>query len=166
MDLQKELIAEFEQEVATTRKMLEAIPAEADFAYKPHPKSMPLGRVAAHTAETCGLWAVTTLRDNVYEMKMADFKPWLPANKTELLERFEKETTESRAALAAFAPEKWDDSWKLVGDGQTWIDEPKYKVWRTWVMNHMIHHRAQLGVYLRLLGAPLPSTYGPSADSQ
>ncbi len=59
---------------------------------------------------------------------------------------------------------KWDENWKFVAGGKAWIDESKYEVWRTWVLNHLIHHRAQLGVYLRLLGKPIPGTYGPSAD--
>jgi len=164
MDFQKELIAEFDREIALTRKILEAIPADADLSYKPHEKSMALGRLAAHIAETIGEWAVTTLTESVFEMKMADFKPWVPASKAEVLEKFESQTTAAKAALAAFKPEHWDEHWKLVGDGQTWVDDPKYVVWRTWVMNHVIHHRAQLGVYLRLLGVKLPGTYGPSAD--
>jgi len=166
MDIQKELIAEYEREVATTRKILNAIPADADLSYKPHEKSMSLGRLAAHTAETVGEWASTTLTKTVFEMHMENYKPWVPASKAELLERFEKETAETKAALEAFRPEQWDDHWKLIGDGQTWIDDPKYQVWRTWVMNHVVHHRAQLGVYLRLLGVPVPGTYGPSADGQ
>lgn len=164
MDIQKELIAEFDREVANTRKMLEAIPADADMSYKPHEKSMALGRLAAHTAEAAGEWAVSTLTNDVQEVKMAEFKPWVATSKAELLERFERESAEAKAALAAFQPERWDSHWKLMGDGQTWIDDSKYQVWRTWVVNHMIHHRAQLGVYLRLLGAVLPGTYGPSAD--
>lgn len=165
MNLQNELIAEYDREVALTRKMLEAIPVDADYSYKPHAKSMSLGRLAAHTAETIGEWASTTLTKDAFEMDMESYKPWVPATKTELLERFEKETAGTRATLSAFAPEHWDEHWKLTSKGQTWIDQPKYEVWRTWVMNHLIHHRAQLGVYLRLLGAPVPGTYGPSADS-
>ena len=164
MDFQKELMAEFDREVVLTRKMLEAIPADADFAWKPHQKSMSLGRLAAHTAETAGEWAVSTLVNDRVEVSMKDFKPWIPATKAEVLERFDKDTAQVRTALVGFAPEKWNEHWKFIGDGQTWIDDPKYQVWRTWVMNHMIHHRAQLGVYLRLMGKPVPGTYGPSAD--
>jgi uncharacterized damage-inducible protein DinB len=66
--------------------------------------------------------------------------------------------------LASFASEKWDDNWKFVAGGQAWIDDSKYGVWRNWVINHAVHHRAQLGVYLRVLGQKLPGSYGPSAD--
>ena len=165
MDFKKELIAEYDREIAKTRKMFEAIPADADFTYKPHPKSMSLGRLAGHTAELGGEWAITTLTTDKLEFP-ADHKweAYIPASKEALLERFDKETAEAKAALAGFAPERWDENWKFVAGGQAWIDESKYEVWRTWVLNHMIHHRAQLGCYLRQLDKPIPGTYGPSAD--
>jgi uncharacterized damage-inducible protein DinB len=81
-----------------------------------------------------------------------------------MLEKFDQQVAEVKAALASFAPKKWDENWKFVAGGQAWIDESKYEVWRTWVLNHLIHHRAQLGVYIRLLDKPIPGTYGPSAD--
>jgi uncharacterized damage-inducible protein DinB len=165
MDLQKELIAEYDREIARTRKMLEAIPADVDFTFKPHPKSMALGRLAGHTAELAGEWAISTLTTDKLEFSPEHkFEAYVPASKSALLERFDKETTEAKSALAGLAPEKWDEHWKFVAGGQAWIDEPKYQVWRTWVLAHMIHHRAQLGVYLRLLNKPIPGTYGPSAD--
>jgi len=165
MDFQKELIAEFDRETAKTRKILEAIPADVDFTFKPHAKSMALGRLAGHLLETSGDWAVHTLTTDKLEFP-ADhkFEPYIPASKEALLERFDKETAEAKAALAGFAPERWDENWKFVAGGQAWIDESKYEVWRTWVLNHMIHHRAQLGCYLRQLDKPIPGTYGPSAD--
>jgi len=165
MDFQKELIAEFDSEAAKTRKMLDAIPADADFTYKPHPKSMSLGRLAGHIAETPGHWGCGILLQDKLEFA-ADhkFEPYVPASKSAMLERFDKEVAETKAALAGFAPAKWDDHWKFAFGDQVWIDEPKYQVWRNWVMNHMIHHRAQLGVFLRLLNKPIPGTYGPSAD--
>jgi len=92
------------------------------------------------------------------------FEPYIPASKEALLEQFDRDTAKVKVALAGFVPEKWDTNWKMVAGGQTWIDDSKYDVWRTWVLNHMIHHRAQVGVYLRVLGKPLPGTYGPSAD--
>ena len=81
-----------------------------------------------------------------------------------LLERFDKQVAETKAVLPKFTPEKWEEHWKFVYDGQTYIDEPKYQAYRTWILSHLIHHRAQLGVYLRLLDKPIPGTYGPSAD--
>lgn len=165
MDFQKALIGEYDREVATTRKMLEAIPTDADFSFKPNPKSMSLGRLAGHVAETPGEWAISTLEKDKLEMDMSKpYQPWVPASKEELLAKFDKETAEAKAALAAFKPERWDENWKFVAGTQTWIDDTKYGVWRTWVMNHLIHHRAQLGVCLRLMGAKIPGSYGPSAD--
>jgi uncharacterized damage-inducible protein DinB len=165
MDFQRELIAEYDREAARTRKILDAIPADVDFTFKPNPKSMTLGRLAGHLSETAGDWAMHTLTTDKLEFA-ADHKyePYIPASKEALLEQFDRDTAKVKAALAGFVPEKWDTNWKMVAGGQTWIDDSKYDVWRTWVLNHMIHHRAQVGVYLRVLGKPLPGTYGPSAD--
>jgi uncharacterized damage-inducible protein DinB len=165
MNFQKELIGEYEREAANTRKMLEAIPADVDFAFKPNPKSMALGRLAGHISETAGDWAVHTLTTDKLEFP-ADhkFEPYVPASKQAMLERFDADVAKSKAALEKFDPEKWETNWKFVFGGQAWIDDTKYRVWRTWVVNHLIHHRAQLGVFLRVLGKPIPGSYGPSAD--
>jgi uncharacterized damage-inducible protein DinB len=165
MDLQKALIAEYDRETAKTRKILDAIPADSDFNYKPHPKSMSLGRLSGHVAETAGQWASSTLAKDKIEMAADQkYEPYIPASKDALLKRFDTETAETKAILCDFAPARWDENWKFVAGGQAWIDDTKYEVWRTWVINHLAHHRAQLGVYLRLLDKPLPGTYGPSAD--
>jgi uncharacterized damage-inducible protein DinB len=165
MDFQKELIAEYDRETAKTRKILEAIPADADFTFKPNPKSMALGRLAGHVSETAGDWAVHTLTVDKLEFP-ADhkFEPYIPVSKEAMLERFDADTAKAKAALANFDPKGWDTNWKFVAGGQAWIDEPKFSVWRNWVVNHLIHHRAQLGVYLRVLGHKIPGSYGPSAD--
>ncbi len=165
MDIQKELISEFDRESASTRKMLAAIPDDADFTYKPHAKSMSLGRLAGHTAETAGEWAVSTLTTDKLEFPPDHkFEPYIPVSKEALLEKYDSKVAEAKAALANFPLESWDGNWKFVAGGQAWIDDTKYGVWRTWVLNHMIHHRAQLGCYLRLLDKPIPGSYGPSAD--
>ena len=165
MDFQQELIAEYDRETAKTRKMLEAIPADADFTWKPHPKSMSLGQLAGHISDTAGEWAITTFTTDKLEFP-ADhkFEPYVPASDKAVLEKFDSQVAEAKAALASFAPTKWDENWKFVAGGQAWIDDSKYRVFRDWVLDHLIHHRAQLGVYLRLLDKPIPGTYGPSAD--
>ncbi|MGO9775705.1 MAG: DinB family protein [Terracidiphilus sp.] len=165
MDFQQELIAEYDREAASTRKMLAAIPADVDFTYKPHPKSMSLGHLAGHISDTAGEWAISALTTDKLEFP-PDHKwdPYIPASTEALLKQFDGQVAQAKAELAKFAQEKWDDNWKFVAGGTAWIDESKYKVWRTWVLNHLIHHRAQLGVYLRLLDKPIPGTYGPSAD--
>ena len=165
MDAQKELIAEFDREAAKTRKMLDAIPADVDFSYKPHPKSMALGNLAGHLSDMTGDWALHTLAQDKLEFA-ADhkFEPYIPKSKAAMLEKFDSEVKKTRAELVAITPDKWDRNWKFVFGDQTWVDEPKHQVFRDMVLNHMIHHRAQLGVYLRLLGAKIPGCYGPSAD--
>jgi uncharacterized damage-inducible protein DinB len=163
MDFQKELIAEYERESASTRKILEAIPDDADLAWKPHNKSMALGRLAAHVSDTTGDWATHTLTRDRLDWT-PDMKSEDPLTKKDLLARFDKQVAEAKPALAAMTPTKWDSNWKFVAGDQTWIDDTKYNVWRTWVLNHLVHHRAQLGVYLRLLDKKIPGMYGPSAD--
>lgn len=163
MDFLKVLVDEYERETANTRKLLEAIPDDADFNWQPHGKSMKFGKLAGHVSDTNGDWALHTLTQDRLEWN-PEMNSEAPKTRKELLERFEKQTAEVKPALAAMTPEKWDSNWKFVAGDQTWIDDSKYNVWRTWVMNHLIHHRAQLGVYLRMLDKKIPGTYGPSAD--
>jgi uncharacterized damage-inducible protein DinB len=165
MDYQKDLIAEFDREAGKTRKMLDAVPADADWTYKPHPKSMSLGQLVGHLSDMTGEWALHTLTKDKLEFG-ADYKfePYIPTGKAALLERFDNGLKESRKALAATTGGMWDRNWQFVYKGTAWIDQPKHEVFRETVMNHMIHHRAQLCVYLRLLNAKVPGVYGPSAD--
>ena len=163
MDIQKELIAEYDRETDRTRKILQAVPEDADFSWKPHGKSMTLGRLASHVSDTNGDWAMHTLTRDRLDWS-PDMSPKDPTNKKDLLARFEKQVAEVKPALAGMTPAKWDSNWKFVAGDQTWIDDSKYSVWRTWVLNHLVHHRAQLGVYLRLLDKKVPGIYGPSAD--
>jgi uncharacterized damage-inducible protein DinB len=165
MDIQKELIAEYDRETATTRKMLAAIPADADFTWKPHPKSMSLGRLAGHVAETAGEWGLTTLTTEKLEFPAGHkFEAYIPVSTAALLEKYDQQIADAKKALASMTPAKWDENWKMVAGGQVWIDGPKHEIWRTWVISHLVHHRAQLGVFLRLLDKPIPGCYGPSAD--
>jgi uncharacterized damage-inducible protein DinB len=164
MDLQRELTAEYDREIVSTRKMLDSIPADADLSWKASSKSMPLGRLAAHVAETAGAWGVDTLSKDGLKFDMANYKPWLPASKAEILEKFDNDTAKAKQILSGLEPAKWEDNWKMTAGDQTWIDDSRYVVFRTWVLNHLIHHRAQLGRDLRTLGAPIPGMYGPSAD--
>jgi uncharacterized damage-inducible protein DinB len=165
MDYQKEIIAEYDREVERTRKMLEAIPADVDWNFKPHEKSMKLGRLAGHLIDFTGDWAIHTLELDKLEFA-ADHKwdPYAPADKEALLKKFDEKLPEAKAALAATTGEKWDQHWKFIFGGQVWIDQPRHQVFREMVISHLIHHRAQLGVYLRIIGAKVPGMYGPSAD--
>jgi len=164
MDIQKELIAEYDRELASTRKMLDAIPVDADLTWKANPKSMTLGRLAAHVAETAGAWGVDTLSKDGLNFDMGSYKPWQPASKAEILERFDTDTSKVKQIFLRLDPAKWDDNWKMTAGDQVWIDDSRYAVYRNWVINHLVHHRAQLGRDLRTLGAPIPGMYGPSAD--
>ena len=164
MDIQKELIAEYDRELVSTRKMLDAIPADADLTWKANPKSMTLGRLAAHVAETAGGWGVDTLSKDGLIFDMGNYKPWQPASKAEILEKFDTDTSKVKQIFLRLDPAKWDDNWKMTAGDQVWIDDSRYAVYRTWVINHLVHHRAQLGRDLRTLGAPIPGMYGPSAD--
>jgi uncharacterized damage-inducible protein DinB len=165
MDFQKELIAEFDREAENTRKLLAAIPADADFAWKPHPKSMSLGRLAGHVSETVGDWGISTLTvDKLEFAKGHKFESYIPASTEAMLEQYDKQVAKVKSALAGFDAAKWDDNWKFVFGDQTWIDDTRYRVWRIWVISHVAHHRAQLGVFLRMLDKPIPGMYGPSAD--
>jgi uncharacterized damage-inducible protein DinB len=164
MDIQKELIAEYDRELVSTRKMLDAIPADADLNWKASPKSMTLGRLAGHVAETAGGWSLSTLSKDRLNFDMDSYKPWKPVSKAEILQKFDEDTAKAKQILGGLDPAKWGDNWKMTAGDQTWIDDSRYAVFRTWVLNHLIHHRAQLGRDLRTLGAPIPGMYGPSAD--
>jgi len=165
MDFQKDLIAEYDRETAKTRKMLEAIPADADFNYKPHPKSMSLGRLTGHLTDMTGDWALTTLTKDKLDLP-ADHKwdPYVASGKTQLLERFDRDLPKVCAAINGISSAGWDQHWQFIFGGHKWIDDPRHQVFREMVLSHMVHHRAQLSVYLRLLNAKIPGMYGPSAD--
>ncbi|MDR3773243.1 MAG: hypothetical protein P4L26_07845, partial [Terracidiphilus sp.] len=118
MDIQKELESELDREAGKTRKMLEAIPEGVDWAWKPHAKSMSLGKLAGHLTDMPGEWGISTLIKDKVEFA-ADHKwdPYVPANRAELLDRFDGELAKCRVALAAVTPEKWDQNWKFIFAG-------------------------------------------------
>lgn len=165
MDLRHELLVEFDRETAITRTILEAIPDNADFSWKPSGKSMALGALAAHITDMPGEWGLHTLTlDGLEYGPGKEWEPFRPTSRAQVLERFESGLTATRAALEAVEPQKWDDNWKMLWNGQTIIDDSRYRVFRSSVLNHLVHHRAQLGAYIRILGGRLPGSYGPSAD--
>jgi uncharacterized damage-inducible protein DinB len=161
MSIAEMLLPEFDQEMANTRKMLELVP-EDKFDYKPHEKSMTLGRLAGHTAEMAA-WGATTLNTERLDLG-PDTKPFSPKSRKELVDSFDKGVAEARAAIAGASDEDLAVIWTLTYAGQTIFSIPRAAVLRTMVMNHTIHHRAQLGVYLRLVEVEIPGMYGPSAD--
>ena len=155
------LLAELEQEAQTTRRVLERIP-QAHLSWKPHPKSMSLVELSTHVA-TIPSWGVPTL--NQPELDLGGQNLNTPASsRADLLARFDKNVADTRAALADKTDAEMMVVWSLKTNGQKLFTMPRLAVWRGFVVNHLIHHRAQLGVYLRLNDVPVPAMYGPSAD--
>jgi uncharacterized damage-inducible protein DinB len=161
MPIAEMLLPEFDQEMANTRKMLELVP-EGKLDYKPHEKSMTLGRLAGHTAEMAG-WATTVITTESIELT-GGRQPFSPKSRQELLAAFDKGVAEARAAIAGASDEDLTKTWTLSFAGKTVFSMPRAAVLRSMVMSHVIHHRAQLGVYLRLNEVEIPGMYGPSAD--
>jgi uncharacterized damage-inducible protein DinB len=162
MTLCQTLTLDYEDEVKNTRKLLERVPMDdAHRDYKPHAKSMALDRLATHVAELQG-WMKYALESELLEMPL-DFKPTIAASGAELLAMFEKAVEEGRAALAGATDADMAKSWTFKWGDVFSMTEPRPKVVRSF-LNHLVHHRAQLGVYLRLNEIAVPGMYGPSAD--
>lgn len=156
------LTVDFEDEVKNTRKLLERVPLDdAHRNFKPHPKSMPLDRLATHVAELPG-WPKLALETEVFELQPG-FKPNIAASTAELLEIFDKAAAEGRAALAGATDEAMQKTWTFRFGDRFSFSDTRPKVIRSF-LNHLVHHRAQLGVYLRLNDIAIPGMYGPSAD--
>lgn len=161
MSVSEMLLPEFDEEMKNTRKLLECCP-DGKFDYQPHPKSMTLGRLATHVAELPS-WASMTLENEVLDIP-PDYKPTIAATRAEVLAIFDRSATEGRAKIAAATDEQWSKTWTLKFAGNTIMSMPRTAVVRSMMMNHLIHHRAQLGVFLRLNDVAIPGMYGPSAD--
>ncbi|HUK14981.1 MAG TPA: DinB family protein [Bryobacteraceae bacterium] len=165
MKISDALLPEFDQEMANTRKTLDRVP-EDKFAWRPHPKSFTMISLASHISNMVG-WTVDTIAKDSFDIAPPGAPPYKeePAgSKKELMDRFDKGVTAARAAIAGASDQHLMASWSLLSGGQTIFTMPRIACVRTMIMNHTIHHRAQLGVYLRLNDIPVPSIYGPSAD--
>src|ERR1700693_3720047 len=162
MKIADSLLPEFDQEMANTRKTLERIP-EDKLGWKPHEKSMTLGRLSGHIVELAG-WANTTITTDSLNVTMDKYQPIVAASQKQILVLFDTGVKESRAAIAGASDEHLTQPWTLAFNGQTVFTMPRAAVLRVSCFNHIIHHRAQLGVYLRLNNVPVPALYGPSAD--
>jgi uncharacterized damage-inducible protein DinB len=153
---------DFDQEMKNTRNLLERVPLDdAHRDYKPHPKSMALNRLATHVAELPN-WVKTVLDTDTLEMEPG-FKPQIAATTGELLAIFDKSAAEARAAIDKATDDSLPKEWSFKFAGKTMMKSPRGPLVRTCI-DHMIHHRAQLGVYLRLNDIAIPGMYGPSAD--
>jgi uncharacterized damage-inducible protein DinB len=165
MTISQSLLPEFDNEMANTRKTLERVPDDK-FAWKPHPKSSAMGPLANHVATLVG-WANDSISTDSFDLAPPGGQPSRPpeaANRAELLSIFDQGVARARAAIAGAADEHLMKPWSLLHSGKTLMTMPRIAVIRSFVLSHIIHHRAQLGVYLRLNDIPVPSIYGPSAD--
>lgn len=166
MAITDSLLPEFDQEAANTRRALERVPDDK-FDWKPHPKSWSMGALASHVANLSH-WAVMTLQTDSLDLNPpgGGEPPRLPvaASRQELLGMFDRNTAAAREAIAGASDARWMESWTLLNGGHALFSMPKVAVMRTFVMNHLVHHRGQLTVYLRLNDVPVPALYGPSAD--
>jgi uncharacterized damage-inducible protein DinB len=161
MPLTDALLPEFDHEMTTTRKLLECVP-EDRFDWKPHARSMSLGDLATHLANLAS-WGRTTLEQSELDVAATPPAPAMTSRR-QLLATFDENVAATRAALAGRSDAELMVPWALKREGKTIFSMPKAAVWRSFVLNHLIHHRGQLSVYLRLQDVPLPSIYGPSAD--
>jgi uncharacterized damage-inducible protein DinB len=167
MPIKDALLAEFDQEMASTRKVLERCP-EDKFGWKPHTKSFSMASLATHLANMTG-WTDDTMTKDSFDISPPGAPPYKEepvATRKELLERFDKNAANARVAIAGATDDQFMASWSLLAAGQPLFTMPRIACVRTMVMNHIIHHRGQLTVYLRLNDVPVPAIYGPSADEQ
>jgi uncharacterized damage-inducible protein DinB len=164
MPISELLLPEFDHEMQTTRTTLERVPFDKkDFA--PHPKSMALGNLAPHVAELAGFGA-TVLTTPELDFSAGSPRTRPPFELAGLLKSFDENAAKARAALANLKDDAWTQPWKLSFQGKPIFSGSRFMAYRTMFLNHLVHHRAQLGVYLRLNEKPLPATYGPSADDR
>lgn len=154
---------ELAREAITTRKMLERVPADK-YDWRPHEKSMTIRQLAAHVAEIPN-WFGMVLNTSELDFANNGYQPTIVNNHAELMNFFEKSFENGEAALANASDEQLKDTWTMRNGEQVLATEPKDEMLRI-CFCQVVHHRAQLGVYLRLLNVPIPGSYGPSADEQ
>jgi len=165
MSLSAALLPEFDHEMAITRRTLERVP-EDKLRWKPHEKSMTMGRLAQHVSEIPS-WTVFAIEKDSLDVHPPGSPPYQPPavkSRQELLAAFDKNVTDARTAIASAGDDLLMQPWSLLSGGTAVLTLPRIAVIRSFMMNHSIHHRAQLGVYLRLNDIPVPAVYGPSAD--
>jgi len=165
MPLIDALLPEFDREMGQTRKLLDRVP-DGQFDWQPHPTSMTLGRLAEHLTEMPA-WATATMTLESLEMasgRPAGYQP--PTTRSTALTVFDANVTTGRLHLAGKTDPEFLVPWTLTAGGKEVFTMPRIAVMRNFVLNHMVHHRGQLSVYLRMLGVRIPSIYGPSGDER
>jgi uncharacterized damage-inducible protein DinB len=167
MSIAESLLPEFDEEMAHTRRALERVP-DARFGWRPHEKSMTLGRLATLLAELPN-WAVMACERDALDLAPPGSPPpkWdaLPDTRS-VLAKFDENAARARVAIGRTSDAEFGKAWSLLIGGKAVSTMPKLAVYRSSVMNHLIHHRGQLTVFLRLVGVPVPAIYGPSADER
>jgi uncharacterized damage-inducible protein DinB len=158
------LLPEFDHEMATTRRLLDRVP-EAPLAWRPHAKSMSLGELSGHVGNIPH-WCTLTMTATYLDLDELGPRPEPPTSRAELLAAFDQKVAAARGHLAPATDPELLVPWTLKQGGQEFFTMPRISVLRTFVLNHMIHHRGQLTVYLRLNDVPLPPIYGPTADER
>jgi uncharacterized damage-inducible protein DinB len=162
MSLSQSLLPEFDQEMASTRRLLERVPTDK-FAWTPHDKSTPLGKLASHVAN---LPSMASLAVSSPELNVAGPRTPQPTAETteELLANFDRAAAAARVSIAGASDEDLFQKFTLRNGERVMFSLPKISALRTFFLSHVIHHRGQLTVYLRLNDIPVPGLYGPSAD--
>jgi len=162
MTMSQALLPEFDQEMKLTRKALERVPDDK-FDWKPHEKSMSMGKLAGHLAELPAFGTAMIMTEGL-NFDKGDYKPAAVSNRAEVLALFDKSVAEAREAIAGATDDHLRQSWKIIYQEKPLFDAPRAVGLRGMMMNHVVHHRGQLTVYLRLNDVAVPSIYGPSAD--
>jgi uncharacterized damage-inducible protein DinB len=157
------LVSEFDEETKKTRSTLERVPDKPDFV--PHSKSMPLGRLAPHVAELGG-FGLSVLTTPGLDFAQRTYTPLAFESSAQLVRVFDEGAAKVRSALVSMTDEAWNQPWKLSFQGKPIFEGSRFLAYRQMFLNHIVHHRAQLGIYLRLNDEPVPATYGPSADDR
>lgn len=157
MPISERILSEFEMEMANTRRLLECVP-DAKLDYKPSQKSMRLGRLASHVAE------LVDMASALLSSEALDYQPYVARSRTELLESFDKSVAKVRESLQATNDEQLARDWISRVEGREVFCQPRATLFRSFFLSHLIHHRGQLTVYLRLNNIAIPGVYGPSAD--
>jgi uncharacterized damage-inducible protein DinB len=164
MRISELLLPELDEEMKKTRTALERVPIDKkDFA--PHAKSMPLGKLAPHVAQLAG-FGLTILTTPELDFSKSSMTPLPFESSAQLVKALDEGAAKVRAALQSTPDNAWTEPWKLSFQGKTIFEGQRFLAYRQMFLNHLVHHRAQLGVYLRLNEKPVPATYGPSADDK
>ena len=164
LSLAQAMMAEYEHESHASRAMLERVPEES-FDWQPHEKSMTLGRLAAHVAESAG-WAEQILAADEFDFEASQYQSPVATSRSDVLQIFEGASRAFRNALDGVSDERMLEKWVMRAGERVITESPRVAVLRGLVMSHLVHHRGQLSVYLRLLDVPVPPVYGPTADEQ